>query len=216
MFNIFINNNIAILYIITMYFCPNCNNLFSIFKYKQIVDSSICNSFDNCENYDVEMNDIIDVILNENSEDNEELLNKYYNTIIPPIDIIVKINKYIKLNNDNKEIIKNKILDINNLIHKSFYFACENCKFFKPIKEKTLILGTDDNNIRIDRIYIYKKLLKSNTLPFTKNYICPNNNCPTHKNKSIKEAIFFREEQIINDEKSFYMVYVCSVCETYW
>ena len=54
-----------------------------------------------------------------------------------------------------------------------------------------------------------KKL--NNSLLRTKNYICQNNNCPTHKEPKLKEAII---EYVSHD--SYIVKYICTVCNTCW
>ena len=53
-------------------------------------------------------------------------------------------------------------------------------------------------------------LLLDNTLPRTKDYICPNTKCESHKNIN-KEAIFYRP-----DKNSYRLEYQCAACRIKW
>ena len=50
-----------------------------------------------------------------------------------------------------------------------------------------------------------------NTLPHTRDYICKNNDCKSHKNTSLRNAKWFRPIQ-----HSYVTYYVCCECDTVW
>ena len=95
------------------------------------------------------------------------------------------------------------------------YFYCSVCNNYEEIKSGTLIniISGVDQTIYIPKENINKiknkKLNKS--LLRTKNYICQNNNCPTHKEPKLKEAII---EYVSHD--SYIVKYICTVCNTCW
>ncbi len=48
------------------------------------------------------------------------------------------------------------------------------------------------------------------TLPRSKDYICRNQLCPTHTDRKVKEAVFFRTGS------SYITKYACCVCKSHW
>ncbi|AYV85600.1 MAG: DNA-dependent RNA polymerase subunit Rpb9 [Satyrvirus sp.] len=88
------------------------------------------------------------------------------------------------------------------------YFICKYCKNYKLIKPGTLIYSKNYDTSAAE-VEDYTYAIYDYTLPRTKNYICKNENCPTHKDDSKKEAVLTKNlsEQVI---------YICTVCSTYW
>ena len=64
--------------------------------------------------------------------------------------------------------------------------------------------------LRGDRMYDFLDRLLSVALPRTRDYICANDKCSTHKDLDAKEAIFFRQG------KGYLISYVCTTCKTSW
>ena len=95
------------------------------------------------------------------------------------------------------------------------YFYCSVCNNYEEIKPGTLIdiINGVDQTIYIPKENINKIKNKklNNSLLRTKNYICQNNNCPTHKEPKLKEAII---EYVSHD--SYIVKYICTVCNTCW
>ena len=50
----------------------------------------------------------------------------------------------------------------------------------------------DNNNDYYEDLSIINTRLNDFTLPRTKDFICPNKNCISHKNNLDKEAVFYR------------------------
>ena len=97
--------------------------------------------------------------------------------------------------------------DENNIV----YYFCQKCGFSEKLKPQTLIFSNvTDNSLRNTMNDNYEHLKYDNTLPRTRNYNCHNKKCETHKNKNIKEAIFYRQYN------SYITSYVCTVCNTKW
>lgn len=89
------------------------------------------------------------------------------------------------------------------------YFICKSCQNTKPIEPGTVIysrsFGTNTTVEAVDYTYT----IYDNTLPRTRNYICKNSKCESHKNDDVREAVITKNniEQI---------VYVCTNCVTSW
>ena len=89
------------------------------------------------------------------------------------------------------------------------FFICKYCGNFKPIKPGTLIYSKNYNAGDSTEIEDYTYAIYDQTLPRTKNYICKNPKCETHKKDSIKEAV-------LTKNTSDQIVYICTVCSTNW
>jgi hypothetical protein len=103
----------------------------------------------------------------------------------------------------------------NDILIKEPYFYCPNCSHYEKIKPGTslVIKNGIEQNIYIqhhtEQQIKNKKI--NNSLMRTKNYICPNKDCPTHKDPKLKEAIM---EHITHN--SFIVKYICCVCNNEW
>lgn len=95
------------------------------------------------------------------------------------------------------------------------YFYCSVCNNYEEIKPGTVIdiINGVDQTIYIPKENVNKirnkKINKS--LLRTKNYICQNPKCQTHKNPKEKEAII---EYVSHD--SYIIRYICCVCDHSW
>lgn len=109
----------------------------------------------------------------------------------------------------------NYIFDITKNINKSddkniidqVYFNCNNCGNTKVIKSGTLLLSKTYGNITQNYISENEKVMAdSKILPHTKNYVCTNKNCITHKDPSKKDAKMYK----VN--KTYRIKYICGAC----
>lgn len=89
------------------------------------------------------------------------------------------------------------------------FFICKFCKNFKPIKPGTVIYSKNYYNSSAGEAEDYSYAIYDQTLARTKNYICKNEKCETHKNPDTKEAVMLKNSI---DQ----LVYVCTVCVTNW
>jgi len=137
------------------------------------------------------------------------------------IDDITNNQSYKKLNKKEKERVYNKIQDMlpidkkrtsqvkkNEEVDKA-YFICNNCKFTKKIEPRTMIFSKSSKIV--SQTYIasdYSSMINSKILPITREYICPNDKCESHKDPVKKEAIFFRMNN------TFKLKYICKTCKT--
>src|SRR5271154_2498044 len=88
------------------------------------------------------------------------------------------------------------------------YFICKFCKNYKPIKPTTLVYSKNYNTAVVE-VSDYTYAIYDPTLTRTKNYICKNPKCKTHKDASLKEAVLTKNA---TDQ----IVYVCCACSTNW
>ncbi len=179
-----------------MYFCQKCNYSFDISK-------SIASD---TESQKIKIDTPENAIKKLNSGKNLE----EYSADFKFEDL--ESNKlYEKLSDENKE-------KLNILFEKStdnitgIMFKCNNCNYSKRIKETIKLY-----QMNVDSVYsVYRsiddnKLLFMNPIyPRTKDYSCKNINCITHKDKSTKEAVFFREKD------SYLTNYICGTCFNSW
>lgn len=142
---------------------------------------------------------------------------------------LYKITFFNELDKNKQTLIINRIFDkINSIKNKSkskqsdnihliedksyktkAYFYCKSCGHHGSIPNKTLVFSrgnvsqeTNNELINYDNyVSVY---------PTTKNYNCINKNCDTHKNPSMKNAVFKRIPG------QYTVVYQCNVCEYKW
>lgn len=190
-----------------MSFCPICGNSYNINK---SIDVSIIQ-----KGGKINEEEVVNQLLNKNVIDNKILSSIN-------LDELVKKSYYKKLLNKDKEYIYNVILhqketkdDINKNMkvneNSKAYFQCTKCGNQEPIKPKTLIFSNIyDKSVQNVLAEDTNYMMYDNTLPRTKEYICNNDKCITHKEPNKKEAIFIRQG------KSYNITYLCTVCNTKW
>ena len=121
--------------------------------------------------------------------------------------------KTLVINRLYEKIPKNQKIPKNNdaFTGKDSYFYCKNCGYNEKIPEKMFIFsrsGENSNNDSYNTKFVNYKY--DNTLPFTKKYNCINKDCKTHKEPSLKKAVFYRVGG------TYAVRYICSVCDYYW
>lgn len=90
-------------------------------------------------------------------------------------------------------------------------FSCNNCGYSNDINETISLYKIDNSeDNRLKTLQENKLLVNDPTLPRTKDYNCKNNNCITHKDQSIKEAVYYR------NNNNFTINYVCTICYFSW
>jgi hypothetical protein len=183
-----------------MNFCKKCNYVLNITK-KQLNEEeknhykiATFEAFLNYVKYNMdEANQTVDIQMDRESL-KEKLVLKFKKT---PQKIDELINQY--------DIISSRK---NNF---DVYSICNNCNSSYTINSKSIILSTnlETSGTQFKEINLEYKCMDP-TLPRTKDYICYNEKCLTHKNLDNKEAIFFREG------KGYITRYVCCKCYTSW
>lgn len=95
------------------------------------------------------------------------------------------------------------------VVEKKLYFVCKSCGNSEEIEKNTMIIkrknkfSEEEEEVNTDIIY--------DSFYFcTRDYICINKNCASHKDYSKREAVFKR----VND--SMKLIYVCKECKAYW
>lgn len=136
-------------------------------------------------------------------------------------DNLLKTSSYTKLSKANKELVYNTIQDIlpeshpdkkintigesKQYIKHKIYFVCNNCGFTKPMENKTKIFSRGTNNRYVSESY--DNMIYSDILPVTRNYICSDKSCPSHKDETKREFKMFRMNN------SFQIKYICLACK---
>ncbi len=87
------------------------------------------------------------------------------------------------------------------------YYRCTYCNYTEYIKPGTLIYSKS-SEYEIGQTSFDTTNMKYNPIiPYTRNYICPNKKCISHKNPKKKEAKFFRIGEKYNT------IYICMACD---
>jgi uncharacterized Zn finger protein (UPF0148 family) len=178
-----------------MYFCPNCSYSFDINK-----SSKVSKEVDTRK----PIKKVADVL---NKLENNEDLSKYKAEFSK--EELAKNKKYQKLKEDDKIKI-NQTFD--EMVSSGAEFKCNNCNFTKQIGETTLLysINMEDKVVKIKTLEENELICKDPLLPHTQDYTCKNPSCITHKNTSLKDAIFYKERG------SYKVIYVCAVCNYSW
>lgn len=104
-------------------------------------------------------------------------------------------------------ITNNKLSVSNTLID---YFVCKTCENCEQIPQGTMLFSKS-NNLNLLKHVNPEMKINNNTLLQTRNYICPNESCPTHKHPELRHANMER----IN-YNSYKIRYICKQCKTEW
>lgn len=92
------------------------------------------------------------------------------------------------------------------------FFRCDNCGHNEPLPEDTIII-TKSSTRKIYEHYDKERcrhMINIKTLPLTRNYVCHNASCESHKDHSKREAVFFR----VNN--TYAVRYICKACLETW
>lgn len=180
-----------------MSFCPNCNYFLDI-------SNNITDKFKGGKTKLDNDNKFIDLFMNGN--------NNIYNIgeLIFNEKKLKSNKKYKKLSNENKTKLYSIFTSIKNK-KSSVYLICNNCNYLDILKSNTILFEDSVIKTSVEDLTILNLRKDDKTLPRTKDYICPNTKCESHKNLLKKEAIFFRP---VNN--SFKLKYLCTMCNISW
>jgi hypothetical protein len=183
-----------------MNFCKKCNFVLNITK-KQLNDEEKNNykiatieAFLNYIKYNItEANQTVEIKIDRESL-KEKLISKFKKNP-EKVDELIKQYDIISSKKNNFDV----------------YLICNNCNSSYNINPKTVILKTnlEDTGDQFKDINLDIKC-QDPTLPRTKDYICHNEKCSTHKDLVNKEAIFYRQGS------GYTLCYVCCICKSSW
>lgn len=116
--------------------------------------------------------------------------------------------------NDIKKILSSYDVLVEKNNENTYILKCSCCGSEYELKPDTIIytINFKNKNIQFNDEDIDLKLY-DNTLPRTKDYICQNDKCETHKSNydlKNKEAVFYRANKLYN------IKYACLICKTSW
>jgi hypothetical protein len=171
------------------------------------IDSDISSNSDTSEN--IQSDDNIQQLYNEFN-----ISKKNFN-----IDDLLKNAKFNKLNNNQKTLIINKLLENNpksnkttksNVSNKESYLYCKNCGYYEKILAKTLIFRKSNQKIESGHDLNFLNYKYDNTLPNNINYNCINDKCQSHEHFNLKRAVMYKNDNSHN------VKYICTVCDSFW
>jgi len=202
-------------------FCPNCNNVLDISKTSlknsklSAIISETPTTVSDVEETETEtetekdnISEIINNLLNDIVVDEKNI--QLYN-----MDEFLKHSEYLKLDKKQKTIIQNKLTMYFGKIDDSInaYYVCSNCTYSKGIESGSIIMSKNGISNTLELYINYDKLknkIYSKVLPITKNFICINDKCESHKDPKKREAVFYRIG------RSLQVWYTCKACQKYW
>lgn len=188
-------------------FCPNCNNILDISKTKPHATVQSLTSLTPEDDVESSTNLITKIISGE--EPNEQDIKNI------KIENLIKLEEFKKLSNKQKSTIQNKLADMietKDEANIAAFYICRNCHHSEPIQAQTLLTTKIGTGSSAD-FYNIEKLrnnVHSKVLPRTRNYICTDESCTSHKNPEKREAVFFKIGS------SLQVWYVCTVCKSVW
>lgn len=200
-----------------MFFCVNCDNIYDITKMdaKEInntIDTEIDAITDTNTETSINVDELINKLINDEPQEKKDV---GFLTVTQ----ITNNNNYKKLSVANKKKVTvnfKKIIDQTNQelapapIFTSAHFMCNNCGHKEPIKPGTQIIKKNYNVSSNITNKDYKDMIHVPYIPRTRDYVCPNDKCKSHKDHTQREAVFFRMDN------SYKVKYVCSSCKTSW
>jgi hypothetical protein len=193
--------------IVSNIFCPECDSVLDISRISGKKTYDLDNTPSSMSDQD---EDKIGKIINKlvNNENVDNLIENI------KMEQIVSHEMFQKMDKNKKNSISEKIENIFSKIDVSSqaYYICKTCSWSQKIKPGTQILskiggGSQTSYLNMDR---FKNKIYSKTLPFTRNYICPNKECSGNKDHTKHEAVFFR----VND--NMHTLYACCACQSIW
>lgn len=188
-----------------MFFCDQCGYLFNITKDvrgKQIggeINNALNTLIDKFENNEsILENDIKNIKSNDlmGNDRYEMMTNKKQKKLISQIK---SIDKSFFIESDNDKVETNN----------TAFFVCKFCKNYKKIPPNTTLYIKHYENSNDIEQQNYENQIYDQTLPRTRNYICINDQCESHKKNTIKEAV-------ITKNATGKVIYICTLCLHYW
>lgn len=122
-----------------------------------------------------------------------------------------KLSSIKNINAENAEKIKVLYKFTKENLESRGLLICSYCNFVKFIDSGQILLeDTFVVSNKSDHSFNTEFRIKDKTLPRTREYVCKNKNCPSHKNPKLREAVIYRKD------KSMDTYYMCCACKHYW
>lgn len=190
-----------------MQFCPKCENIMDICKsapkLSMVISTPDSVSTETKTPKD-EITKIIQLYINGEDISNFKIDSK----------LLTSLDEFKKLN-DNQQIELLKIIKLSEIDESlRAYKICKNCYYSERFVGRNLVLSRMSSQSSISNVIDlskYKNMINDKTLPHTRDYICKNNKCDSHKNHEKRNAVWFRP--ILNDYSTYYG---CVTCEEIW
>jgi len=189
-----------------MFFCEKCRYLYNVtkdVKSKQAggrINEALTNIFTKYQNNEkFEEKDLKRIKGKDLTDDDrfDEMTKKEQRKLISTVKAVDK-NFFVEEPEIEKKIGSNVA-----------FFICKYCKHPKPIKPGTLIYSKSYSTNGSVETEDYTYAIYDQTLARTRNYICKNPKCESHKNDAVREAVLTKN---ITDQ----IVYICTACSTNW
>lgn len=191
-------------------FCENCDNMLDITRTQFNKEDNVSAPKPVSSERNVNYQELLKKV-----ENNEKLSDEELNSI----DIKeLGNNEYYKKMNKKGEI-KKRILEMiedmkNSDENVQAYMICKNCGFTKPIKPQFKVFTKNPEGVTSSHDYVnesnYRNRLIMGTMPRTRNFNCPNKQCPVYTKNASPEAIFFRKSS-----NTYETIYGCVNCATF-
>jgi hypothetical protein len=209
-----------------MEYCEKCDNLLDISKTTLLVKQKVFDDKTPLTVSDKETTDETEETTDE-TIDTDDGISKIIKKLInnSKIDIkdfqlynfddFIKNTLYIKLDKKRKLDVHNQLMQyygkINDTV--SAYYVCLSCSFYKEIETGKMLIHRKNTSNDLEpyvNILGIKNKCYSKILGHTRDYICINKKCESHKDPYKKDAVIYRTPKIIK------VYYVCTTCESWF
>lgn len=190
-----------------MQFCPKCDNIMDIGKSAPKVSLAIATP--NTVSTETKTNDDEITKLIQLFKNGDDISN--FNI---DIKLVTASDEFKKLKEtQQKELLKIlKSTEVDETL--SAFRICKNCSYFERLIGRNLVLSRMSSEASISGIVDlskYRYMIHDKTLPHTRDYVCKNDKCESHKNHEKRNAVWFRP--ILNSYSTYYG---CVTCGEIW
>ena len=204
-----------------MFYCKYCSDTLEIIKNPNLsIEDKIKTINNPTELFDIYLDNI-------ETKKNKFINSDYQYSIMWPEQEIDTLNfdkllKDANINNLTIEELKNELISIYKNIVKSqknistFYLSCTNCTTTYFLEPGTIIDSINFEKSAIINDEDIKSRVSDQTLPRTKDYICPNSKCITNLKKTDPNILIKKEAVFYRSGKEYNIKYICCQCNTQW
>jgi hypothetical protein len=204
-----------------MFYCKYCSDTLEIIKNPNLsIEDKIKTINNPTELFDIYLDNI-------ETKKNKFINSDYQYSIMWPEQEIDTLNfdkllKDANINNLTIEELKNELISIYKNIVKSqknistFYLSCTNCTTTYFLEPGTIIDSINFEKSAIINDEDIKSRVSDQTLPRTKDYICPNSKCITNLKKTDPNILIEKEAVFYRSGKEYNIKYICCQCNTQW